>query len=229
MSDHRVAGQEPVVDQRSRDRSVSPRVAPTAIAAYRAAFGVLTLVAIAVQMSTLIGDGRFIPTRFFAFFTILSNLYGALLLLALAVRWRAPRSPLMDLLRGASVVYLVVTFIVVIVLLSGADLQLAIPWVDFVLHKVLPVVVVIDWIIDPPVDRLGLREVGAWLVFPALWIVFTLARGALDGWYPYPFLDPAHGGYVVVAAYCVAILVGFLAIAAVTVAIGNLRWSARDR
>jgi hypothetical protein len=34
--------------------------------------------------------------------------------------------------------------IVVVLLLSGADLQVAVPWVDFVLHKLLPFVVVIE-------------------------------------------------------------------------------------
>lgn len=57
---------------------------------------------------------------------------------------RSLGSPTLDLLRGASVVYLTVTFIVVVLLLSGADLQVAVPWVDFVLHKLFPVVVVPD-------------------------------------------------------------------------------------
>ena len=33
-----------------------------------------------------------------------------------------------------------------------------------------------------------------------------MVRGALAGWYPYPFLDPANGGYGTVALYVVAIL-----------------------
>ena len=49
----------------------------------------------------------------------------------------------------------------------------------------------------------------------------TLVRGAIDGWYPYPFLDPANGGYASVAIYVVGIFVGFLAIGAATMAAGN--------
>lgn len=206
-----------------------PSLAARTIAAYRAVFALLTLSAIGVQIWTLATDGRFFPGRFFAFFTILSNLFGALLLLALAVRWRTSRSRQTDVLRGAAVVYLVVTFFVVIALLSGADLQLAIPWVDVVLHKVLPVVVVLDWIIDPPTTRLAPRALVSWLAFPAVWLVATLVRGALDGWYPYPFLDPARGGYAAVATYCVAILVGLLAIGAVTLVVGNALAARRDR
>jgi hypothetical protein len=104
----------------------------------------LVLFAIAVQINTSMGAGAFNPTRFFAFFTILSNLFGSLLYVWPAARWRAPGNVTTDLLRGASAVYLTDTFFVVFALLSGADLQLAVPWVDFVLHKLFPVIVVVD-------------------------------------------------------------------------------------
>lgn len=191
------------------------------LALVRAAFANLVFFTIAVQAITNIGQGSFDATQFFAYFTILSNLFGASLFLVLAVRSRSPRSASFDLLRGASVVYLTVTFIVVILLLSGAELQLAIPWVDIVLHKVFPAVVVIDWLVDPPAAHLTYRQSLTWLIFPSVWVGLTLVRGAVDGWYPYPFLDPANGGYASVAFYFAAILLGFLAIGALTVAIGN--------
>jgi hypothetical protein len=46
-------------------------------------------------------------------------------------------------------------------------------------------------------------------------------RGAADGWYPYPFLDPANGGYGMVAIAVIAVTLGFLGLAAITVALGN--------
>jgi hypothetical protein len=183
------------------------------LAIVRAAFGLLVLVAIAYQARTLIDAGFFRPLRYFAFFTILSNLFGAILFLALAARWRTTRTHAFDVLRGAAVLYLVITFIVVLVLLSGAELQVGVPWVDFVVHKLFPLVVVIDWLIDPPSTDVRLRDVAWWLVFPSVWVVLTLARGAVDHWYPYPFLDPANGGYRSVAFHVGMILAGFLVIA----------------
>jgi len=196
------------------------------VAGIRIGFALLTVLAIVVQMLTSIGQGSFDPTRFFAFFTIQSNVFGVFVFLVLAARWRSERSAALDLLRGASVVYLSVTFVVVIWLLSGADLQVAIPWVDFVLHKLFPVVVVLDWLVDPPSTRLTLRDGLTWLAFPLVWVVVTLVRGGLDDWYPYPFLDPANGGSSSVALYVVAILVGFVLISAITIWLGN---AMRDR
>ena len=94
-------------------------------------------------------------------------------------------------------------------------------WVDVVLHKVFPIIVVADWIVDPPTTRLSIRDALWWLVFPLAWTGLTLVRGALDGWYPYPFLNPANGGYGQVAITAVAITAGFLVVSAITVGIGN--------
>jgi hypothetical protein len=196
------------------------------LAIARAIFGVLVVVAIAYQAKSLIDGGFFRPLRYFAFFTILSNLFGAVLFLVLAARWRATRTHTFDVLRGAAVLYLVITFIVVLVLLSGAELQVAVPWVDFVVHKLFPVVVVIDWLIDPPSTDVRLRDVALWLVFPLVWVVLTLARGAVDHWYPYPFLDPANGGYRSVAYHVGMILAGFLVIAGAVNAVSDFL---RDR
>jgi len=189
--------------------------------AVRAASVVLVLAAIVAQALELANAGVFDPTRYFAFFTIQSNLIGlAAFAWLLASRGR-PRSRRLELFRGAAAGYLTVTFFVVIFLLSGVDVQLQLPWVDFVLHKLFPVIVVLDWIVDPPTIRLGYRDALLWLVYPLAWTGLTLVRGAADGWYPYPFLDPANGGYGAVAVIAVAITVGFLVLAVILIWLGN--------
>ncbi|MBA2488047.1 MAG: hypothetical protein H0V36_01840, partial [Chloroflexi bacterium] len=61
----------------------------SAQALVRATSAGLVLLAIVVQVMTAIAAGSFDPTRFFAFFTVLSNLFGAALFLVLALRWRS--------------------------------------------------------------------------------------------------------------------------------------------
>lgn len=191
--------------------------------ALRLGFVGLVLVAIIAQAAVLADVGAFDPTRFFAFFTIQSNLIGVAAFLWLLVVGQRRRSRGLEVLRGAAAVYLTVTFFVVIVLLSGVDVQLQLVWVDVVLHKVFPVIVVLDWILDPPMHRLRARDLVTWLIYPLVWTVLTVVRGALDGWYPYPFLDPVNGGYGQVALVVVAVLVGFIAISTTVLAIGNAR------
>ena len=187
----------------------------------RAASAVLVVAAIVAQAIVLANNGAFDATRFFAYFTIQSNLIGVATFAWLVLKRDEPRSRSVELLRGAAAVYLTVTFVVMIVLLSGVDVGLQLGWVDFVLHKLFPVVVVLDWILDPPTARLNPRDAVTWLVYPLVWTGLTLVRGAADGWYPYPFLDPAHGGYGQVAVTIVAVLIGFLVISAAMIALGN--------
>jgi hypothetical protein len=183
----------------------------------------IVLFAIVFQLIWLVNENRFDPLRFFAFFTIQSNLFGVAVLGALVVRGSRPRSPTLEVLRGAAALYLTVTFFVVILFLSGADVQLELQWVDFVLHKFFPVIVVLDWLVDPPTTRLGVRQALIWLAYPLVWVTLTLIRGAADGWYPYPFLDPANGGYASVAISFVTILMFFLVIGAALIWLGNWR------
>jgi hypothetical protein len=170
--------------------------------------------------------GQFDPTRFYAYFTIQSNLIGIVALLWAFRRRNAPPSRALDLFRGAAAAYLTMTFFVVIFFLQDVDVQLQVVWIDAVLHRIFPIIVVLDWLIDPPDTQLRYRDALLWTIYPVVWLVFTLVRGAADGWYPYPFLDPANGGYGSVAVMVVGITVGFLALSALYIWLGNWR---RDR
>jgi hypothetical protein len=89
----------------------------------RAASAALVILAIVVQAIVLAQAGRFDPTRFFAFFTIQSNLIGVAAFVWLVASGDRPRSRALELLRGAAAVYLTVTFVVVILLLSDVDVR----------------------------------------------------------------------------------------------------------
>jgi hypothetical protein len=185
------------------------------LALVRIGFALLTLAAIAFQAASLIGQGIFNPTRFFLFFTILSNLLASAIFLEGGRRQLAAAPPVPDLWRGLAVVVMTVTFIVFAVLLSDLQeqLQTNIVWVDTVLHRVMPVAVMADWLIEPPHGPLTFRRaLVPWSGPPLAWTAFTLVRGAFDGWYPYPFLNPANGGYGNVALYTAAILALLLAV-----------------
>lgn len=192
------------------------------VASYRAGFGLLTLVAIGTQFAELAGRGVLDPLHFFSYFTIDSNLLAAAVFLTLAIRRDHPGSVTTDLVRGAAVIYMTVTGVVFTLLLSGTDVDTAVPWVNDVVHSLMPIVVVADWLLDPPKTSLTYRQSVAWLGFPLVWLVYTLAKGPIVGKYPYPFLDPANGGYGTVAVYCVAILVGLLIVSAAAVTAANL-------
>jgi hypothetical protein len=54
-----------------------------------------------------------------------------------------------------------------------------------------------------------------------VWIVYTMIRGPIAGWYPYPFLDPANGGYGSVAVTTLVILAGGAVLSVILVIAAN--------
>ena len=193
-------------------------------------FGLLTLTALGYQLVYLAQLGVFNPANFFAYFTNLSNIFAAVVLLIGAVYLLQHRDPTPpeDMVRGASVAAILLVFIVYGILLRDIDLGNLQPWVNSVIHYIFPLAVLADWLILPPKSTLRVQQLGYWLIYPLAYLVYTLIRGAIVGFYPYPFLnpnpDPVHhtaGSYGAVALYCVAIFVAFLVVSWLLVLVGN--------
>jgi hypothetical protein len=187
-----------------------------------------TVVAMTYQFATLDATlPTFSAGNFFSFFTIQSNILAALLLAATAVVRHAERTALFDAVRGAVTLYITITGVVFALLLSGhqESLDTHIAWVNFVVHKLIPVACLADWLIDPPRHRLPMRTAVIWLAYPLAWFVYTLGRGPSANWYPYPFVDVDKLGYGDVLWRAAILAVAFLGAAAAFVAIGNLRCS----
>jgi hypothetical protein len=168
-------------------------------------------------------------TNFFSFFTVESNILAVIAFIGGALIIQSgKRSERFDFFRGAVTLYMVITGIVFSILLSGLEgVQLtAVPWDNTVLHYLIPVAIVIDWIMDPPAKRVPFKRALWWLVFPLAYFAYSLIRGPIVGWYPYPFLNPAHGGYGKVAVVAVVITLGVLLL---TFAITRLSDSRKKR
>jgi hypothetical protein len=62
-------------------------------------------------------------------------------------------------------------------------------------HTVVPLLTVLGWLIFGPRGQTSRRVAWLSLLFPFCWLVFTLIRGAVIHWYPYPFIDVSAIGY----------------------------------
>jgi hypothetical protein len=123
---------------------------------------------------------------------------------------------------------MVITGIVYAVLLAHAEVGLTTAWINDTLHRVFPLVLLADWVLFPPWAMIAYRSALGWLAGPLAYFVYSLIRGPIAHWYPYPFLDPRHpGGYGRVALYAVvlAVIMGLLALA--VNAIGRRRAGSR--
>ncbi len=202
----------------------------------RIGLGLLTLAAIAYQLYIGVTENDSKASNFFSFFTIESNLLTVFVLIvgaALALRGQET-SPGWELFRGAVAAYMTTTFTVFAALLSGLpdNLDLTEPWVNFVLHQFMPIAIVLDWVISPPRHWLTIRQALVWITFPLVYCVYSLIRGPIVDWYPYPFLNPdSTGGSGGVSAYSLGIGVVFIGIIWALVTAGNKArewWSDRS-
>ena len=193
----------------------------------RISLGLLAVVAIVRQLAIQIEFG-FSVVNFFSYFTNLANIFAAGVLILGARRALAGHQTtrMGDQVRAASVVYMAVVGVVFGALLRDVDLGSLLPWVNFVLHVLMPCAVVVDWLLLPPRRVLTIRHLLLWLIVPVLYLVYVLIRGWLIGWYPYPFLNPdTGGGYRSVAIYVVGITVTFLLLGWTLLALGRLSGS----
>lgn len=175
--------------------------------------------------------------NFFSFFTIQSNLIAAasFAIGAVLLVWGGRTDPRwFAVLRACATTYILTTGVVYNLLLRGIELPqgTTVGWANEVLHVVIPVIGVLDWLIAPG-RRLGFGVVGVIVVYPIVWAAYTMIRGpfvrdALTGatsWYPYPFLNPdtSENGYLSVAFYVLLIALVIAAAGTGVVAISRAR------
>ncbi len=192
----------------------------------RVLFGLLGFGTVTANMFIIAAEPEGLDlANYLSYFTNESSFFaGAVLAVSgLLPRDRLPRW--WDGVRGAAAVYGAVTFVVFAVLLEGTPAAgETTPWVDFVLHKLMPVVLVADWLLLPSAYPARWWRVLAWMAYPVAYLAYALLRGAAIGWYPYPFLDPrGPAGYAGLVTSAGAVVAGFLAAAILFDLLGRLR------
>ncbi len=191
------------------------------VRAVRFGFGVLGIVALLWIPLRNLGVDGFSLGNYLSYFTIESNIFGVFVLVTGGLldptgrRWQT--------LRGAATLYLLITGVVYAVLLANIDVMLQDRWINDVLHRVLPIVLVADWLLVPARLGISMRLVASWLIYPAVYGVYSLIRGAMVHWYPYPFLDPRTQGYASLFIGLVVLAVVFAFLAAAIAGLGTLR------
>jgi hypothetical protein len=125
----------------------------------------------------------------FSYFTIQSNLFvlGTSIALAVSIHrdgrlWRVLR---FDAMLGIIITGLVYeTILAQLVHPTGWALAATIGF-----HYISPWATLIGWLVFGPRPRMSWRVMALAFIWPIAWLVYTFVRGALTGWYPYPFLD----------------------------------------
>ncbi|UGT56701.1 Pr6Pr family membrane protein [Nocardia asteroides] len=202
---------------------------PPWVRACRLGFAVLGLVALLWIPLRNMDSATFSLTNFLSYFTIESNILAVIVLAVGGVL--APQSERWQIVRGAVTLYMLITMVVYAVLLANIDVMLTDKWINDVMHRYLPLVLVLDWLLVAMPRRLRVSPalIGQWLIFPLVYGIYTLIRGPIADWYPYPFIDPRGQGYLSMALGLVVLTLVFAVLAVAMASLGDVRAWWRDR
>ncbi|MGV3712961.1 Pr6Pr family membrane protein [Pseudolysinimonas sp.] len=194
------------------------------------AVAALLLFTYVFQIVDLVVGGSFVADEYFVYFTNDTTMIAIVVLTLTGVSMlRRERDGVWLTAAALAVVpYALVTGIVYNLTLRGmpSEVYLGMPWANEVLHVAMPLVLALDWFVLRLADRgrpaLPWRGILVALIFPIVWVTVTYVRGALTGWYPYPFLEPAAGP-AVIGGYVGGIAVFVVVVTALGILVSRAR------
>lgn len=164
--------------------------------------------------------------NFFSFFTILSN---SLIAVSLTFNLILSKTKMGLFFSGISVQTAIALYIIVVGLVYNLVLRSIVVqtgWhliVNNILHVLNPILYILYWIFFSPKDKLNWKNGIYWTIFPVIYLVYSLIRGAILNWYPYPFLNAGNIGYEKVFINITAMIVLFF-IAGLLLIVINNKW-----
>ena len=183
--------------------------------------GAIGMAALAAQLGLRLGRGQGLLTSLWGmtgFFTILTNMLMAATMLGIAATGRRPSFGWMSMLTMSMIMVALVYHGLLAGLVAFTGLRW---WVDQALHSILPALMLWFWLMET--TRQDPREGRplTWLVWPLLYALYAMIRGALTGRYPYPFLNIDQLGIGAVTLNMAGLLAAFLALALVLNGLGK--------
>lgn len=165
--------------------------------------------------------------RFFSYFTILSNLIVFAFFISKALSaelgesgfWTKPETS------TAVTVYISVVGLVYHIVLSKMYNPKGLAAIaDHGLHSFTPLVTLIYWIVFVSSKKVNYASIPYWLIYPALYFIYTIIHGAMTQFYPYPFLDVSKIGLLQSFLNCLVVLVLFTFLSLLFSYIANWRF-----
>lgn len=154
------------------------------------------------------------------YFTILTNVWVALLFGFMGAAGRR----IGDRLAAGLVLWIGATGLVYRLLLAELWEPRGLQWIgDQGVHTAVPLAVFAWWLVWGGTRRLSWADPLIWLLWPVVYLAYALLRGAADGVYPYPFLDPARLHWTQLTWNVARLMEGFLAVGYVLFALAQLK------
>lgn len=192
------------------------------VAVIRFGTALAMLASIVWQISSRVINGVFRPWEYFSYFTIQTS-FIAIVVLGFG-GWFAftgrHETRTLNIVRMSSVTFTVVVTLVYNLLLRGfpndpADGDYVWPILpNEILHVWAAIFMLVDWMLSSRRINLRLRTIFWVLLFPLVWLIYSIIRGLLVDWWPYWFINPNEpAGIPGMLSYIVGIMLFLLTVA----------------
>ncbi|CAB4576556.1 unannotated protein [freshwater metagenome] len=187
----------------------------------RLAIGISLLGSVVWQVTDRLIANRFRPTEYFVFFSIDSSIFaGVVALIGAYVLFKGKEESdrLMTVRLVAAVSMIIVGVVYHALLGDGAvdarDIGYEWPRIpNLVIHTWAPIAVFLDYLLSYKGGLPRWRKALWVIVYPLVWLSFSIVRGLLDGWWPYWFINPnSEIGITGMLTYILIIAISFISL-----------------
>ncbi len=179
-----------------------------------------------INMNSQMAGTPELVIRFLSYFTILTNLLVTISCTSILLN---PSSKWGQFFSSQKTVTAITVYILVVGLIYNVILRFI--WnpqglqkiVDELLHTVIPVLFLLLWLFSVKKTSLRWNAFFPWLIYPLIYLVYILIRGAFSGFYPYPFMDVGNLGFSKVLINSLGITILFVVLFILFIVFGNIR------
>lgn len=163
--------------------------------------------------------------RFFSYFTILTNLLVAICCTSVLIN---PKSKWGIFFSKQKTITATTVYILVVGLIYNTILRFI--WnpegiqkvVDELLHSAIPLLFLLFWVFFLRKKKLKWNVLFSWLLYPLIYLIYILIRGAFSHFYPYPFIDVDKLGYIKTFWNALGVTLVFVSLFLIFIGLGNL-------
>lgn len=190
----------------------------------------LELYALPVQFYLLLKNPEFTffsaAVRFFSFFTITTN---AIVIICSTLLLFGGRSSANAFFRKCTTITAITVYILIVgivfnlLLRPVLDLQGHHFIVSEIFHTVVPVLFFFFWLFFVSPEKISFKVISYWLIYPIIYIIYTLFHGLATQFYPYPFIDATQLGFQTAIINGFFVLLSFVILSIILISIFRIK------
>lgn len=193
----------------------------------------LELYALPVQFYLLLKSPEFTffsaAVRFFSFFTITTN---SIVFISITLLLFGGKCKINSFFRKCTTITAITVYILIVGIVFNLLLRQIVDLkghhliVSEIFHTVVPVLFFFYWLFFVSPEKISFKVILFWLLYPIIYIIYTLFHGIWTNFYPYPFIDATKLGFKTAIVNGLFILLAFVILSAILIFVSKIRTKA---